>query len=289
LMEILENTGQARPYPMLSVMPRPRRSNFPPPVKIVGFDDPDKSNLEVQALGHSEEISLSSLFEERSEPKNNPPTPVVSQSDYPTLDLWSAASSNRRQLNSLLAAVVGAYTSSVRRYWNQQAIRGRDLLIALSKKTAELFKGRYRTWAIAGTVLAFILVGGGLFALLQSNARVAAKPAAVDGTTRKAPVSTPETVETGRSLSGNMPETERVTPGNDLLPPLVTQRYTLIPSQPSTRRTFVLDPSLAPIPATTRQNNPTVTKPSVPQRNRSTRTSRKNKKNASLILRHPDF
>lgn len=289
LMEILENTGEVRPYPMLSVMPRPIRSNFPPPVKIVGFDDSDKKNFNLPVVGLSEEISLSSLLEAPSELKRDPPTPVVSQSDYPTLDLASAARSNRRQLNSLVAAVLGGYSSGVRRYCDRQVNRGRDWLVGSSKKTVELFKGRYRTWAFAGSVLALILVGGGFFALFYSNVGVAAKPAAFDGKAQKASVSTLGVGETGRSLSENEPKTQLAAPIDEPLTPFVAQRYTLIPSQPSTRRTFLLDSSLAPIQATTGQSKPTAAKPSVPKRDRSSRISRKNKKKASLILRHPDF
>jgi serine/threonine protein kinase len=289
LIEILESTGKARSYPMLSVMPRPNRSSFPPPVKIVGFGDTDRLNLDLQDAGRSEEISLTSLLEQSSEPNGGRIEPVVSPSDFPTPNLSGAARSTRHQLNSLIAAVLGAYTSNLRRYLRQKVIRGRALLITLCRKTAELFRGRYRRWAVASTALAFIVVGGALFILLYSNLGVATTPALADRKARQASGSTPDVGKIGRSSTGNTTKAPLVAPVDALLSPLAPQRYTLTPSQPSTGRTFVLAPNLAPIQATAGQREPTVTKPSIRKRDRFLHNSRKSTKKASLILRHPDF
>jgi serine/threonine protein kinase len=288
LIDLLEKVGAVRPYPMLSVMPRPIRSNFPPPVKIVGLEERSAANANADLLIKSEEISLVSLLEGPNKSASGPIATSEAGTEHLTIKVSHRPSMGRQAISSFVGRLRRTYSASARIFTSGYLEKTRVLLVDVAKRTYQFYRGRYRVLAVAGTALAIVLVGS-LLALLNSNVGVAAKPAMKNQGAAESGLLSRKEPQDRETRTERAPSAQPVHPTAAIDSPVRSESYTLKrPGAPGSQ-TLVLDANLTTFRTVPAYVSSYSKKEAVNKRDRSLRRSRKGVKKPSPILRHPDF
>jgi serine/threonine protein kinase len=279
LINASEESGVTEHYPILSVMPRPMRSNFPPPVKFIALNALSKDGGGASRL-ISEEISLTSLLGEQPKPPDpEAKTQDVSPSDYPTLNLGKGDAAPVDASNPSIAQQMSAYSSKLEQALARHSLKAREFSARLLVKVSGQFKTRLRMISLVS--LGLVLLAGVFYSVSKSNSDPNRKPSGA------AP---PNEASGGRDkpIQG-APSAVQLQDGviNGSLQ-IVSDRLILKPSS-GIGHSLILEPGLhSTLPRVDNRGVSDNHNQSV-KREKSTRQTTKNRKKTSLILRQPDF